>query len=350
MKRILGSLILAGAFLAGCSSDDGGGDCTKTTCAAQNATCGSISDGCGGQLSCGTCGTGLACGNGQNNSAANVCGFAQPSGTVPVNFTIDDTANHVFTQGQLEWKGSMAYDASTRKVTLDPAWAGPTWAVLYDDGPWNTGGHEPIGATAGDHKWGVTVFVAPPATGTTNYEYGAIDRVYQDNFGDGWIWPPGPNGTFAVAAGATAAITASGLTLLAFGDRDIQLQVDENDLASGTWDTSVIQVKSGAWGWSLVTLHDDGSTAGDPTSGDGLFGVTLSSIVGPGHTYLHTGLMHANDKPEFIFVFNGVEYKDPSGNANTQGVSAGTRTGTSGAFNDATVGLAANKNTFITVP
>jgi len=347
MKRILGGLILASAFLAGCGSSSS--NCTPKTCSALGANCGSVSDGCGGTLSCGTCATGLACGTGSNNSVANVCGFAQPAGTVPVNFTIDDTANKVFAQGDLEWKGSMKYDAGTRQGTLDTSWSGP-WAKLYDDGPWNTGGHEPANATSGDHKWGVTVFITPPATGTVNYEYGAIDRVYETNFGNGWIWVGG-NGTFAVAAGASAAITAPGLTIAAFGDRDIQLQVDTNNLAAGSWDTSKIELKSSAWGWSNVTLKDDGSTGGDPTAGDGKFGLTLSSIVGAGHTYLHTGLMHQGDKPEFIFVFNGVEYKDASGNAETTGVSAGTRTGSSGSFTSATVGvLTSNKNTYITVP
>lgn len=41
--------------------------CTPTTCAAVGATCGTISDGCGGTLSCGTCEQGQAC------SSTNVC-------------------------------------------------------------------------------------------------------------------------------------------------------------------------------------------------------------------------------------------------------------------------------------
>jgi hypothetical protein len=38
-----------------------GGPCTPTTCAAQGKTCGSLSNGCGGTLNCGTCGTGFTC-------------------------------------------------------------------------------------------------------------------------------------------------------------------------------------------------------------------------------------------------------------------------------------------------
>ena len=40
-----------------------GATCTPTTCAAQGKNCGSISDGCGGTLTCGTCGSGQTCTN-----------------------------------------------------------------------------------------------------------------------------------------------------------------------------------------------------------------------------------------------------------------------------------------------
>ncbi|NNC01667.1 hypothetical protein HJC10_02200 [Corallococcus exiguus] len=46
---------------------DSSATCTPTTCAAQGKTCGAISDGCGGTLTCGTCSAGQAC------SASNVC-------------------------------------------------------------------------------------------------------------------------------------------------------------------------------------------------------------------------------------------------------------------------------------
>jgi hypothetical protein len=44
---------------------------TCTTCAAQNKNCGTISDGCGGTLTCGTCTSPQTCGGG---GTANVCG------------------------------------------------------------------------------------------------------------------------------------------------------------------------------------------------------------------------------------------------------------------------------------
>lgn len=45
----------------------GTGACTPSTCAGLGKNCGSVSDGCGGTLSCGTCSTGYTC------SASNVC-------------------------------------------------------------------------------------------------------------------------------------------------------------------------------------------------------------------------------------------------------------------------------------
>jgi len=45
--------------------------CTPTTCAAQGKNCGTITDGCGGTLGCGTCTAPQTCGGG---GGANVCG------------------------------------------------------------------------------------------------------------------------------------------------------------------------------------------------------------------------------------------------------------------------------------
>ncbi len=270
--------------------------------------------------------------------------FVQPTGTVAVNFTVDDTANKVFTAGQLKWKGSMIYDPVTNLVAYDGTWSGGTsgmdWAVLYDDGPWNAGGHEPKGSTAGDHKWGVTVFATPPATGSQTYEYGLIDVPYQTDFGNGWIWT-GPNGTFLLNAGDTAEINAPGITLPAFGTTDMKLVIDSTNLIAGTWNTSKVTVKGSATAWSEVTLTNDGT---------GKFPFLLSTVVGAGKTFMHSGLLKTGDKPEFIFVFNGVEYKDGTGTAAQQGVTAFT--GPSGSpTTPATISInASNKNTYITIP
>jgi hypothetical protein len=55
----------------------GGSSCTPTTCAAQGKNCGSISDGCGGTLTCGSCTSPQTCGGG---SVANVCGSGTSGG------------------------------------------------------------------------------------------------------------------------------------------------------------------------------------------------------------------------------------------------------------------------------
>jgi hypothetical protein len=49
----------------------GGGTCTPTSCAAQGKNCGTISDGCGGSLTCGACSGSQTCGGG---GVSNVCG------------------------------------------------------------------------------------------------------------------------------------------------------------------------------------------------------------------------------------------------------------------------------------
>lgn len=64
--------------LAGCSNTNKppgpppneGGSCTPATCAAQGKNCGTVSDGCGKTLACGSCGGGETCGGG----GANLCG------------------------------------------------------------------------------------------------------------------------------------------------------------------------------------------------------------------------------------------------------------------------------------
>jgi len=275
--------------------------------------------------------------------------FVQPAGTVPVNFTVDDTANKLFGAGELVWKGAMLYNSTTRVITgPDSNWSGP-WASLYDDGPWNCGGHEPAGATAGDSKWGVTVFLAPPATGSTTIAYGLIDQYYETTYGNGWMWV-GDNGQFSVAAGATAPVTAQGLTVPASGTVDFKLTLNKAQLdTAATWSTATVKVKGSAWGWSEITLADDG-TKGDATAGDNIWTMQLSNWAGSGKPYKHTGLLKSGQTAEFVWVLNGVEYKGADTKALATGVTAGTKASTAAGFTNATINILANKNTAITVP
>ena len=328
----------------------------------------------------------------------------QPNGTVPVNFSVDDTANKVYKDGDLEWKGAMKYDPTTRTITKDSSWGGP-YAKLYDDGPWVLAdggmgsGHEPSGATAGDNKWGVTVFAPTPATGTDTYSYGLNDANACSTAADagvagcnGWSWL-GDNGSFDVAAGATAPVNASGRSFSKFGNVDLQLKAVKSQLISQCAlttpasctkdadcgdpnqfclngktcalkqsvictsggaacptgqtctppDTSKVTLKGSAEGWSEVELKDDGS---------GNFIFTQSAVAGAGKALPHAGLLNSGDTPEFVFVFNGLEYRDRTvtgAPCAKQGVTASTGAA-GGPYTSQTVSTKANGNTYITVP
>jgi hypothetical protein len=56
--------------------------CTPTSCAAQGKNCGSISDGCGGTLTCGSCSSPQTCGGG---GVVNVCGGGATSAILTLN-------------------------------------------------------------------------------------------------------------------------------------------------------------------------------------------------------------------------------------------------------------------------
>jgi hypothetical protein len=258
---------------------------------------------------------------------------------------VDDTANMVYQAGDLQWEGSFVYDSATRMVTLDNTWGNPL-VPLYDDGPWTAGGHEPAGAVAGDHKWGVTVFVAPDVS-PLNFQYGFVDH----SAADAWLWA-GSNGTFSVAPGATTAITATGQTLPLFGTTDMKLVLDTTALGAGSWNLATVKVKGSPWYWGLITLVDNG-TNGDATPGDGIYTFVQSYYVGASNLYPHSGLLNSGDNPEFVFVLNGAEYKDPLGDAYSTGVTAFVKA--SGAISWTPVGVTVNPNptshnTYITVP
>ncbi len=285
-----------------------------------------------------------------------------PPCTVPVNFIVDDSANRVFKDGEAQWKGQFAYDVVTRVSFNDGNWGGP-YAALYDDGPWSgyaSGntikyGHEPAGAIAGDHVLGTTVFVYPPAAGgnSITYTYGLIDHA----FGDGWIWQ-GPNGSFTVAAGATAPINATGLTLAPFGTTDVRLHLDTASLLPNTctgtscvpppWDfAGGVKVKGSAWGWVEVATATVGT----------VHTFTLSDVAGTTKQLYHTGLTKTGDTPAFVFVFYAAdgttskEYKVGTGGPPTNGVTAEIKPA-AGAWTAATVTKQAtgDLNTMITVP
>lgn len=229
--------------------------------------------------------------------------FAAPAGFVAVNFTVDDRANRTYdgTDG-LAWKGSFAFDPASRVLTFDGSWPGP-FAPLYDDGPWTSGGHEPDGAVAGDHLWGLTAWVAPA---DQTFEYGVIRGSVGGSDGE-WIWA-GPNGSFAVAAGTPGPIAAAGLLIPPFGTTDLRLTLDARAGGAalalpfqGSAPSSVA-VRSAAWGWNDLPLVDDG-THGDEQGGDGIF-----TFVRSLRRDKHEGLLLPGELP-FLLVLDGVEYR-----------------------------------------
>ncbi len=285
----------------------------------------------------------------------------QPPGTVAVSFVVDDSANRVYGAGDLKWKGSFLYDEATGLLAFDPYWSGALpgapplsgWPTLYDDGPWTAGGHEPLGARAGDHVWGVTVFVTPPAFGVDRYEYGFIDASYEIGLGNGWMWK-GPNGVFEVAAGATDAIEAVGAVLPHFGNVDLELVLDTAALSPPPpgyrWDTSSVTVKSSIWGWGALAMQD---------RGDGTFALALRPLVGKHGVLPHTGLLDRGDTGEVVFVLGAVEYmhwvQAPEGwwypdGAASGGVTIGVAPASSRRYTPIAIGVAQNLNLAITVP
>jgi hypothetical protein len=221
----------------------GGSSCTPTTCAAQGKSCGTISDGCGGTLTCGSCTSPQTCGGG---GTPNVCGggsstsasgaddsgsYAPPgyhlvwqdlfdSGSVPSSSTwgmynspgnagyglrrpsafsvhdgmVDVTAQMV--NGQLVSGGMMATSGQTYgyfefRVRSDPDPSMATSAVVLTwpkDGVWPQHGENDIYETGPGGSWGS--WTRDPFG--TNIHYatssGSDTWYHFDNNADGTQW------------------------------------------------------------------------------------------------------------------------------------------------------------------
>lgn len=276
--------------------------------------------------------------------------WAPIAGVIPVNFSLDDTANKTYDESDgLRWKGSFEYEPKTRTISYDSTWSGP-FAPLFDDGSWTEGGHEPIGAIAGDSIWGTTIWIDESSTET--YEYGVV-RFAEDGGEDEWIWT-GENGSFSLNVGGQS-IDTVGLTINPHGPIDLRLELDSNSLSESFSNSPPlkIEVKGSAWAWSKIPLNDDG-TLGDSSADDGIYTFVLSQHIGK-----HDGLLSVGDQAEFVFILDDIEYKEGE-IASTMGLSAYTDTAQPGA--DACVGATAqcsaqtiylepakNNNTVVTI-
>lgn len=335
-------------FVAACSDDDetDGGTTTDT---------GTNPDG-------GTADTGPS-DTGPSDTGPGDTGPGPDAGFIKVNFTIDDSANRVYDEaGGLAWKGSFAFDATTRVMTKT-GWTGP-FAKVWDDGPVSAGGHEPEGATAGDNRWGIEALVAKPAADEM-FQYGAISGSV--NGGDGnWIWnlEHSTDGTFTVPATSNNAITVVGLTLPAHGTTDLQFRVDTSTLSPDfpTFNPADgLAVKSSHWGWIPVMMVDNG-TEGDETADDGIFTFTLGQNIGAGSPLPYAGRTKSGDEPQFVFLLgptpnpdgtarDGLEYK-AGGAAVRQGVATFVRAQGAATWTEVQVTNKpdGDRNTFVVVP
>ncbi|MFZ1864522.1 MAG: hypothetical protein WAU39_09900 [Polyangiales bacterium] len=288
-------------------SDDGFVRCNSKwtvdiTCVGDTGAGGSGGDsgsgGAGGQG--GAAGAGGISGAGGEGGQGGSSVF--PSGAILINFSVDDTANTTYDISDgLAWKGSFHFDTATRQLFYDATWSGP-YAVLYDDGPWSEGGHEPREATAGDGIWGITAWTEP-ASAPFTLEYGAIRGSVNGSDGE-WIWI-GTNGSVVVNPDSEE-ITALGLTIPAFGTIDVRWELDlpSIDTSFGDWTTlSTVAIKTSVGGYREVTMVDDG-TAGDQSAGDDVYTMLLSENLEK-----HEGLRKVGEVIQFILVLDGIEYR-----------------------------------------
>jgi hypothetical protein len=187
--------------------------CTPTTCAAQKATCGSISDGCGGTLTCGSCTSPQTCGGG---GVANVCGggggttgggsfMAAPSG---------------WSYNQLVWETQFGYSG------MGSAPAAPNQGTYVANGvprpntsvgflnDWNFGSQEAAGGVWRSYS----SVVPPPVVGTLNIQPAlgnspgcrdACMKILRYRFWDGRVFTHASNEHAAVPGNANAIVSVT---------------------------------------------------------------------------------------------------------------------------------------------
>ncbi|MFT3913557.1 MAG: hypothetical protein QM704_05475 [Anaeromyxobacteraceae bacterium] len=250
-------------------------------------------------------------------------GYGPPPGHVGVYLEVDDTANQaVSAANHLALKGSFSFDATLRVLTLDPTWPDPP-PLLHDDGSWMDGGHEPEGAAAGDHRWGLAVWI--PNTSGRNYEY----VLLMTNAVSGTELPlPHSDGDFFAQLGATAPVKLT-YVLPAFGTVDVRVSIDVSDSGARLQGPfrgrsySSVRLGSTALNVGWVDLRDDG-LHGDDVASDGVYTLVFSEVAGP------AGLVHPGDAVSFEPTLDGLPYWEtgPLGTFwLTAGVSAAVRTG-----------------------
>jgi hypothetical protein len=125
--------------------------CTPTTCAALGDNCGSVSDGCGGTLTCGSCTAPDTCGGG---GTPNVCGAAPTGDTILVGAgdiaggSANKTADLIKAiPGTVFTLGDNAYSSGTASefmTNFDPTWGQFKSRILFP----TPGNHDYLTANA----------------------------------------------------------------------------------------------------------------------------------------------------------------------------------------------------------
>jgi len=227
-------------------------------------------------------------------------------GHAAVDFRIDDSASGILgASAILYWQGAFGHDPVRRTLNADSAWKAP-FPQLYDDGPWDDGGHEPLGATAGDGIWGYTGFFdlsSLPGGDPTTLAFGAV----RDDPDGPWIWNRANDaeGSFTVGPDdENATVDAGGLVMPAFGDRDLRVTVDAATVASldvdgngspdfAGWDPADgMRIKSPWWDWIEVPLVANADNS--------QFSVELSTIAKDAS--LRTGLLPTDQAFWFVLA------------------------------------------------
>jgi len=254
-----------------------------------------------------------------------------PSGYAAISIQIDDTNNKTYKDGQLLWNGSFKYDENTNTVVYASAWQptdGP-FPPLYDDGPIDQGGHEPIGSKKGDNIFGIVVFVKPDAEKDLEFEYGLI------NEDQNWLWE-GSNGKIVVKKGATDEVKAKGMKIPAHGSIDLKITLNVNDMPDTFFDKASpppIFVKGNMSNWGIIQAHDKGKK-GDDKAGDKIFTYVQKENLGFSP---HLGLLAHERHVQFVFQFHsasGREYKDADEKAIAKGVNVWADCNGDGKFTD----------------
>jgi len=273
---------------------------------------------------------------------------------VVITFDVDDSANKTYTDADIYWTGSFAWDEKTGGIiTPETSWLPEerAWPPLYDDGPISEGGHEREGAKKGDSIFSTQVKIKTDED--IVIEYGALNEA------SNWMWV-GPNGVLELKKGDSGIKAAKTLVLPKFGDVDIKLELELAKLHKNflKWSTKTHKffVKGTMNTWTPVQLLDDGKS-GDAKADDGILTYVHSTKLG-----VHDGLVSVGDEVQFVYVTTtgdtraaaGQEYKGSTA-AYPDGITAYTNTGPGKAWAEVEIKLLPDskgkfKNTAIIVP